>query len=391
MHVTVLTLRKQVRVIYTQRITLTRFLITLFFGRYSTQATMVNTTVCGSLEDKSLKSVKILGYSLILIISLLGNTAIIAITARNSRTLTTVNYLIANMAASDLLISIFAVPNQLYRVIQSEHTWLIDGVVGSILCKLVFFCQDISTAVSIQSLVVISIERYRAIAHPFRPAVITPKRCKLIIPLIWLASVSLHGIYFYAARLESNNNTTTCKFSWEPTFDDRQTMERYVAVVLALVVFIPLCFIAFTYSRILRVLSNSEDSMHRAENNRVFKNVCTIMIAFACCVLPINIFAILFYFVWKWEPPCNIILFGVFSKLALYSNSAISPIISLVRFNRYRQGLKDILKIVLLHFWYKESIGNISNLDDLELKRVSSRGENLRISVRDSQITSLST
>ncbi|XP_022794360.1 neuropeptide FF receptor 2-like [Stylophora pistillata] len=347
---------------------------------------MVNTTVCGSLEDKSLKLVKILSYSLILIISLLGNTAIIAITARNSRTLTTVNYLIANMAASDLLISIFAVPSQL-----SGHAWLIDGVVGSVLCKLVFFCQDISTAVSIQSLVVISIERYRAIAHPFRPAVITPKRCKLIIPLIWFAAVSLHGIYFYTARLESNNTTTTCKFSWEPTFDDRQTMELYVAVVLALVVFIPLCFIAFTYSRILWVLSKSEDSMHRAENSKVFKNVCAIMIAFACCVLPINIFAILFYFVWKRETSCNIILFGVFSKLALYSNSAISPIISLVRFNRYRQGLKDILKIVSLHFWYKDSIGNISNLGDLELKGVSSREENLRISVIDSQITSLST
>lgn len=363
-----------------------------FLGRYSTQTTMANTTVCGNLEDQSfpIKLVKILCYSLILITSLLGNTAIIAITARNSRTLTSINYLIANMAASDLLVSIFAVPNQLCQVIFGERAWLIDGIMGSVLCKLVFFCQDISTAVSIQSLVVISMERYRAIVYPFRPAVITPKRCKFIIPLIWLASVSLHGIYFYAARLESINNTTICDFRWEPQFDNRQTMERYVAVVLVLIVFLPFCFTIFTYSRILWVLRNSEVSQHRAENSRVFKNVCAIMIAFACCVLPIDIFAILFYFVWKWKPPCNMIQFGVFSRFALISNSAISPIISLVRFDRYRQGLKDMFKTVSKHFWGKDGVGNISNLDELELKKASIHCGNERISVRDSGITSFS-
>ena len=360
---------------------------------------MDNATDCRTLADdpSPIKAVRILIYSVILFVSLLGNTAIITITVRNARTLTTVNYFIANMAASDLLISTFAVPNRLCQIVLGPRTWLIDGIVGSILCKLVYFFQDLSTAVSIQSLVVISIERYRAIVYPYRPAVITPKRCKWIIPLIWLTSAALHGIYFYAARLVTRNNTTKCDFSWEPKFDNRETQERYVAVVLALVVFIPFCVITFTYSRIIWSLRNSEasrgsgsptrSSSHRAENIKAFKNICAIVIAFACCVLPLYIFAILFYFVWKWKLPCNMIQVSFVAHFALYSNAAISPVISLVRFDRYRQGLKGIFKT--LHIWHQDNV-ELQRISTCTVSAVHKGVDDSLRELRGSEITSLS-
>ena len=99
--------------------------------------------------------------------SLLGNLAVIAIVSKNKRMRTTTNYLIANMAASDLLISAFAVPRELVQIFAGSNIWLLDGLAGSISCKLVYFLQDISTAVSIQSLVAIAVDRYQGVVFPF--------------------------------------------------------------------------------------------------------------------------------------------------------------------------------------------------------------------------------
>ena len=125
-----------------------------------------------------IKCIKTFSYSIIMLTSLFGNLAVIAIVSKNKRMWTTTNYLIANMAASDLLISAFAVPRELVQIFTGPNTWLLHGLTGVISCKLVYFFQDISTAVSIQSLVVIAFDRYRGVVFPFRPPIITSKVCK---------------------------------------------------------------------------------------------------------------------------------------------------------------------------------------------------------------------
>ena len=109
-------------------------------------------------EAPSVKYLKTLAYVIIMLLSLIGNTAVIIIVSKNKRMRTTTNYLIVNMAASDLLISAFAVPRELTELYTGRRRWLIDGLAGLILCKLVYVFQDISTAVSIQSLVVMAID-----------------------------------------------------------------------------------------------------------------------------------------------------------------------------------------------------------------------------------------
>ena len=73
---------------------------------------------CPSLtEDKlDVKIIKILAYSIVSIVSFFGNSVIIATVIRNRRMQTTVNYLIANMAVSDLFISVFAVPMKISEI-----------------------------------------------------------------------------------------------------------------------------------------------------------------------------------------------------------------------------------------------------------------------------------
>ena len=298
-------------------------------------------------EALTIKAVKVLVYCVVLVVSLVGNSVIIANVARSKTMQTTVNYLIANMAASDLLISTFAVPMKLVEILVGPRRWLLHGTVGLVSCKLAYFLQDISSTVSVQSIVVIAIDRYRGIGFPFRQAIVTPKRCKFIIPLVWLSSMGLHATYFYTVRLISQNNTTYCVFSWEPAFHPQKAQELYMIVIFILVILLPFSVITVLYSRIiwsLRKEGPSSFSCRRhKENVKVFKYICAIMIAFAFCILPINIYAILYIFVWKWKMPCRMEQLGFAVHLALFSNAAITPVINLVFNDKHRKGLKDIL------------------------------------------------
>ena len=71
-----------------------------------------------------------------------------------------INFFIVNMAMSDLLFTLFFIPReiQLFYI----NSWLISGPLGQALCKLVILLSDVSFAVSIQSLVLIAVDRFGA-------------------------------------------------------------------------------------------------------------------------------------------------------------------------------------------------------------------------------------
>ena len=75
------------------------------------------------------------------------------------------------MAMSDLLY-----PTLLFPVLLADMhvgSWLIGGTLGQALCKLHVFLADCSVLVSIQSLVLIAVDRLGALVVPFRSPVVT--------------------------------------------------------------------------------------------------------------------------------------------------------------------------------------------------------------------------
>ena len=145
-----------------------------------------NTTSCMITEDPiAAKVYKTLAYCLLLVVSLLRNTLIIMVVYRDNKMRTTTNLLIVNMAVSDLLVPIFAMARTNVEILYGNLRWLIDGVLGEALCKLTAFFQDISTAVSVQTLVAIAVDRFYAVWFPLKAARIKP-RVKYVILLIWL-------------------------------------------------------------------------------------------------------------------------------------------------------------------------------------------------------------
>ena len=80
--------------------------------------------------------------------SFTGNGLLVAVFYRNKTLRTTVHYFIVNMAISDLIIPVVHLP---WEISSTYHDglWLVDGVLGTVLCKLVFNAWSVSTVVSI--------------------------------------------------------------------------------------------------------------------------------------------------------------------------------------------------------------------------------------------------
>ena len=111
---------------------------------------------------------KTFAYCLFFIVSLAGNTVIGIIVYKTKTMSKPINFFIANMAMSDLLFPIFVIPP--VRTMLYTDSWLIGGSLGQAFCKLKAFLPDVSTAVSIQSLVLIAVDRFGAVVFPLSVA-----------------------------------------------------------------------------------------------------------------------------------------------------------------------------------------------------------------------------
>ena len=99
-----------------------------------------NATVPADLQNCSgpLPSaiVRIATYSVLIFFSLVGNVLIVAVFHRNKSLRTPVHCLIVNLAISDLIIPLIVLPwTTSYSFL--DGLWLVDGVLGTSLCKLV--------------------------------------------------------------------------------------------------------------------------------------------------------------------------------------------------------------------------------------------------------------
>ena len=203
----------------------------------------VNTTMNGTLPSScewnpsAEKIGKTFVYCLIFLVSLPGNTVIGIIVYKTKTMRKPINFLIVNMAMSDLLFPIFRIPH-LIRLLYMD-SWLIGGPLGQALCKLVYFLPDVSNAVSILSLVLIAVGRYGVVVFPLRPPLINSKLCPFLILATWIVAMALHAPYLFVFKLAEYHGGLVCSPHWKEVFGNN-ALENYLLFGIATFVLIPL-------------------------------------------------------------------------------------------------------------------------------------------------------
>ena len=316
----------------------------------------MNTTTNGSscstqLNPTAEKIGKTFAYCLIFVVSLVGNP-FIAITVYNTQTMRKpINYFITNMAVSDLLFPIFLFPRNLTGL-YVDNQWLISGPLGQALCKLVPFLVNVSGAVSIQSLVLIAVDRFGAVVFPLRSPLISSKLCPFFILATWIVALAVISPYLFAFQtVEHADGDVSCDRQWSEAFGDSSEVNYFLSGYVVFY-YIPTALLIILYSIIVIKLktqkipgeqSNNAEEQRAKRNRNVLTMAIAIVLGSLLCWIPYSITYLLLMLDWdRWY--CDIRLYYKIAYVVAVSNCAINPCICFIFSGNYRQGLKRLLK-----------------------------------------------
>jgi hypothetical protein len=257
------------------------------------------------------------------------------------------------MAVSDLIFPVFAFPRVMGEIFNGPFTWIVDGTFGSLSCKLATFLQDISTAVSIESLVVIALERYVSVVHPERKSFLnTAKTRRLVIVLTWILAIFLHIPYLIVFTVIPLEGKNYCIAGWGTNIHwSRIIPIIYFVSIFAVLYAFPFVFIAVLYSAIVNKLRrikvpgrNGSQRRRRQERNRTITMMALIfVVVFFVCWTPFFVFAFILCFKWHFDLPCSQVNFRFTVILVAHLNSAVNPFIYLFCSKTFRKGVRGVI------------------------------------------------
>ena len=106
-------------------------------------------------------ALKSLAYFVILLVSLVGNILITLVVWKNKKLHKSINYFVFNMALSDLFTPLTIMPIKVVEIILGSGAFKVHSplILGNVLCKVCYFLPDVSVLVSVESLLLISLDR----------------------------------------------------------------------------------------------------------------------------------------------------------------------------------------------------------------------------------------
>ncbi|CAH8669191.1 Tachykinin-like peptides receptor 99D [Schistosoma haematobium] len=300
-------------------------------------------------------------FSLIVIFSIFGNILVMWIILNNRRMRTITNCFLFNLSAADLLTIFQIIPN-VYYVLQN------DWIFGIAYCKFSQFFTSFNIAISVFTFIAISSDRYTAIMFPLRP------RSKLktvicAIVAIWLISfaIGLPGLIVatvYPKNLSNLQNianstdllvvvkqisvnspdqyvSNDCILNWSSEWS-----EAYDYTLFVLMYVLPLIILATTYIPISVHLwfhrGLGEVTRAQAQNvqskRRAVKMLCAVMLIFAICWLPYQLFFILLQLSPTIKSSHSLPIIFICCYWLAMSNSVYNPIIYVLMNKKFRKG-----------------------------------------------------
>ena len=290
---------------------------------FGTQSSVMN-------ETTSLDFVLFYSSIPLLVIGLIGNVLVIRIVHKTREMHTPTNFLLANMAVSDVIaVSLWP----MYYLEFSEF-----------LCKFLVPIE-ISILVSCITLTVLAVERYHALLKPFRTGLrLSVDNIKQFIAVIWIASVLICLPEFFLN--EWSEQYSTCVGPW--TFETNRANKAYV-MVQAVITLFQLAIVCFCYGSLIRGLYFTNavcpetDGERRSEKRKLVITFTLVTAGFFIGYTPTAlIYPVIQYGYDEQADKLYSALVGVFDFVFVCS-LCFNPVIYAFRSSNFKEGFKRIL------------------------------------------------
>ncbi|XP_034947268.1 neuropeptides capa receptor-like [Chelonus insularis] len=284
-----------------------------------------------------------------------GNVITCWVILRNPMMQTATNYYLFNLALSDLLLLVLGLPFEL-SVFWQQYPW----VLGLGLCKIRAYVSEMSSYVSVLTIVAFSMERYLAICHPLQLYTLSGlKRPLRFICASWLLSM--------IAALPFANYTTINYVEYPPGSGQNSEESAFCAMLapnmpnfplyeLSCLIFfvIPLILIMVLYIRMgLRIQSNAlemniQGTIHgdrRQEQSRkaIIRMLTAVVITFFICWAPFHAQRLLYVYDSTREFSGISEWLYFLGGCLYYISTAINPVLYNVMSTRYRCAFMETL------------------------------------------------
>ena len=294
--------------------------------------------------------VKTMLYGILFLLSSAGNILIVIIVYKDQSFRSTVDIFIVNMAISDLMVPVFAIPKRIAELYMDSR-WLIGGHFGSFLCKFFPFAENVANSVSVFSLVVIAIERFYSVVLPVQRPLITKVKRPWLIAMSWLIPVAGFAHLFLAWEIQLDRYGRHCRYIWS---FHAWKVEFYF--FFSFVIVLPFVLLTVLYSVIIvsmeirkRKLQLADAQRKRREkrNRRIVFLLVSLVAVFILSWTPYSIFIFLYLF-----HPVVILYSDHYSRFyfaALFcslSFTAINPCLYYIFNKNYRLGFKKCLSCI---------------------------------------------
>lgn len=293
----------------------------------------------------------IVGYTIIFILSLVGNTLVIAASWKRRYFCPNSNTVIINIAISDLIITA-SIPFYAYNSITRSFPF------GLFACKVVYTSRNFAIYYASYLLVIISIIRYVTLFH----VEMIPLKKKIVNTGMLIAGISAFAMTFPQLILFNTttptipNGLVNCDEIWPPnSIVSRQVYGSVVFIVFfALPLFIT-SILYLTISTQMCGLTESGTIDNEQANSppfyaiRAVISMLLVCIAFFLCYLPPYLIILLLDFnVISIADPIVITILNLTSWVG-YAHSFINSII----YGLLDRELRQELRVMLTHWYYR--------------------------------------
>ncbi|XP_031567706.1 QRFP-like peptide receptor [Actinia tenebrosa] len=309
-------------------------------------------------------------YCVLLLLAVFGNSSVVAIVCKNRQMQTTMNFLIVNMAVSDLAGSLVTIPRKLSVLSILSYEFDAPDILGKILCKLCPFIRDVSITISIESMVAIALDRFLAVVYPMRskPRILN---MKFMIPLTWFAGSAMFSLNIVLFELKSFQEIHLCLNEWPVSF--LIAREAYYGAFITLSFIVPtVALTALYFTIVCKIKSQAIPGQRsleylarrRKQNTNIIKLSAAIVLTFFVCWLPHHTLGALMTFVWKGKLPKSVgPFFDIISEtieFVSFMSFATNPVICLTFSSKYKDCMKKLILIPDLFSKQRQGVLNVN-------------------------------